>query len=134
MLLSVLVWSISSSAFVVTEITIPEVTYDYCKKLNKVVLIEGISHILLCIILFAARYIWFGALLIPVGIWHIMRHMLFGAPFTATEIHRPRFRETTTTLYSGKLILYAVVFLCAMVNTGILVVNIFFSGKDVMTY
>lgn len=72
-LITCVVWLFCSALYLATEVTQPVKTFEYCRKMNQIVIVEWVSQAICAFIFIALGYVWFGVISVPVVIWHCVR-------------------------------------------------------------
>lgn len=123
-----IVWVFCCALYVVSEITIPENTIDFCRRINKVIFYEWVSALVYSIILIPTNYFWFGIVLFQVSCWHVIQHVKEGAPFSPQEAHKKSFRDKKITFYTCKIVGYTIIFLTLIFNGAMILINNFLAS------
>lgn len=123
MLISGIVWVFCATLYVVSEMTIPDNTLDFCRRLNQAILIEWLSQLCLSLGLVLGGYLWFGIILLQVGCWHAIKHFQDGDPVSPQDAHKTKFRDAKTRFYTVKLIGYGFIFLALAFHMGVMMVD-----------
>jgi len=126
-LITCIVWIFGWSLYIVAEVTVPPSTQGYCKRLNRVTVIEWVSQGLISLLLLFFGYHALGIISFPVALWHCVRHLQVGPPFTPHDVHKLSFRNRISMLYTCKMVFYAIAFLTLCFNAGVYLMEVILS-------
>jgi len=116
LILALVVLCFCSSLYLVTEIRVPESTFEQCKKLNEIAHLEWSFNLALGFAFIVCRYFFCGFLTFPMGMWHLFKYSQHGTEiFQPLEIHRKNIRDRHITFYTAKLTFYTILFLTVMI-------------------
>lgn len=119
LILALVVMCFCSALYLVTEIRVPESTFEQCKKLNEIAHLEWVFNLTLGFSFVVCRYFFCGFLTFPIGMWHLFKYTQRGNEiFHPIEIHRKNVRDKHITFYTAKLTFYTILFLTVMIYVG----------------
>jgi hypothetical protein len=75
LILALVVMCFCSALYLVTEIRVPESTFEQCKKLNEIAHLEWVFNLTLGFSFVVCRYFFCGFLTFPIGMWHLFKYL-----------------------------------------------------------